>query len=173
MRRLLSVFFFFCILAALAFAGVRMLDGVHNVRAASPPNIAAVAVDMDPASAPANTTSVVGTIQPCARINENNVQDADEDAVDQLFVDVTAVGIPAGSSAGAVGMIGYSYQLAFPDTHLSIPAKTIGKLSTAVGYNPFSAGDPVPDAASPHAVDLLDLGAAGVLGDGFLERYTF
>src|SRR5574341_859089 len=145
----------------------------HWANATSPPNAIAASVDMDPGATPANTATSLGTIEPCAQIVENNIQDADEDAVDQIFVDVTVQGVPAGSSAGANGMIGYSYTLTFPDTHVRIQAKnTLGLMSTASGYSAFDASDAVPDTASPYAADVLDLGAAGVTGSGFLQRYT-
>jgi hypothetical protein len=64
-----------------------------------------ISIDMDPSSGSSNTSSSLGTRQSCARINENGVIDADEDAVDVdgdtdpdpdvLVLDVTASGVPS------------------------------------------------------------------------------
>src|SRR5574341_1213466 len=71
----------------LAVAVFGYLAAEHWANATSPPNAQAAAVDMDPGATPANTCTpasgsvpgscVLGTIQPCAQIVENNIQDAD------------------------------------------------------------------------------------------------
>jgi hypothetical protein len=45
-------------------------------------------LDMNPGSEPANTSTSLGSIEFCARMNENDILDADEDGIDALYVDV-------------------------------------------------------------------------------------
>src|SRR5688500_3055947 len=59
-----------------------------------------MSIDMDPGATPANTGTTLGTREFCAQINENDTLDADEDAVDEVEIDVTAEGIPAYDDGG-------------------------------------------------------------------------
>jgi hypothetical protein len=69
----------------------------------------AMSIDMDPSAAPANTATSLGTLESCARINENNVLDADEEgAADTLSTDVTATNIPVGSEMVPSSILEYS-----------------------------------------------------------------
>jgi hypothetical protein len=74
-------------------------------------------IDMDPAG---NTATSIGSIESCARINENNIQDADEDAIDRILIDVVTgpLGIPAGSPMGA-----FSFGLGYPTPQIMVVAE--------------------------------------------------
>ena len=75
----------------------------------------AFSIDMDPSSEPANSATSLGSSEGCARIALNGVQDADEDGVDALDVDVTATQVPATNPMAA-----FSYQLNYDDTALAV-----------------------------------------------------
>ena len=72
----------------------------------------AMSIDMNPHGVPANTATSLGSREFCARINENNILDADEDDVDTLEIDITTGpgGIPEGSA-----MIGFQLDFFYQD----------------------------------------------------------
>src|SRR2546425_1651195 len=186
-RRLLPVFLILGILAALAFAGGKMMLGGAGPATASVPGGGAdsMSVDADPTGqyvGAANTDTSLSSIQNCLEIFENNLLDFDEDgaagASDKAFIDVTIDNVPPDASNSG-GMIAYSFNLSYPGTGNNPPGMaritakdTNGLLSTAPGYNPFAAGDPVPDSDGNYLGSTVDLNAAGVQGSGFLERDT-
>src|SRR5688500_2675931 len=57
----------------------------------------AMSVDMNTTG---NTSLVVATIENCARILENGVQDPGESGIDQVSFDVTAQGVPPFNNRG-------------------------------------------------------------------------
>ena len=64
--------------------------------ASEPGGMDAMSIDMNPHAIPANTATSIGSREFCARINENDLLDADEDDIDTLEIDVTTgpQGIP-------------------------------------------------------------------------------
>ena len=141
---------------AAVVAGLAILGGLINVQAAGS-NADYYAVDLDTTG---NTSTSLGTRDECREVTANS----------DVIIDITIANVPAGADA----MIGYSYELSYNASVMSVTAKdTSGLLSTAAGYAPFDAGDTVPDTISPYVADVLDTGAAGVSGSGFLQRLTF
>ena len=147
MRRLLSVSFLAGLLLVLAFAGDRMLESNPTTDAAGPCasqadanaglcNATAFSIDMQESATPANTKGtgndgVIGSVEVCARINENGIQDADEDTIDALFVDVQGDDIPPFNDNGTVSDV--------TDDWGGITAHTWD-----LGYNETDADHPVP-----------------------------
>ncbi|HET9476431.1 MAG TPA: thrombospondin type 3 repeat-containing protein [Dehalococcoidia bacterium] len=166
------------LLAAAAIAGLLVVFAPHGLAVDSRAVLAShrggadnILLDMDPAG---NTATSIGSIQSCARINPNGVQDADEDAIDAISIDVVTgpQGIPAGNP-----MIGFSYRLGYP---IGI-AVTAGNhhflLDSAPGSAVGQFGDPYPDVDGLLMVDALDLktGVPGNVpesGPGVLSRVT-
>lgn len=123
-------------------------------------------VDMDPAQNPGNTKNSLGSRQDCARINENNKLDADEDFVDGVEFDVTAVEIPQESK-----MIAFGFSLKYDPNNFEFTEKNInGLLSTAAGYSGFDASEPLPDSDGTTNFSVADINVAGAYGSGFLVR---
>jgi len=134
----------------------------------------ALSIDMDPMG---NTATSLGTREFCARINENVILDADEDAVDTLTIDVTATNIPASNP-----MIGYEYTFNYSDTNLTLVSQNPEFLLSAdPGSGPiFNVSDSLPD---PNGSDVFHANTwySGVLdlmggedgyesGSGVLDR---
>src|SRR5437867_4853673 len=70
-----------------------------------------MSVDMDPFNTPANDATSLGTVEVCARVNENNVLDADEDLADQKIWPTTSgtnVSIVGSATATTVTISGTS-----------------------------------------------------------------
>lgn len=118
----------------------------------------AMSIDMDPSAAPANTATTLGTREACARIDENNVLDADEDVVDGLGIDVTAGGVPPYDNNGTPGdslddsggIIGYQFVLNYSSANLTVSSEVVDNPAInmmAANPNPlvFNGSDPVPD----------------------------
>jgi hypothetical protein len=61
-------------------------------------------IDMN---ATGNTATSITSIELCARINENNVQDADEDGIDTVSIDVVTgpAGVPASNRMSAYAFV--------------------------------------------------------------------
>jgi hypothetical protein len=150
----------------------------------------AMSIDMDPGAAPANTATSVGSIEQCARINENGIVDADEDAEDALEVDITAEGIPAYDDHGTNppddftddrgGIIGYQYTLSYSQADLTVESHDARFLLTGHpgSSDPFVVADDLPDGNDTgyrdadrwqsSAVDLS--GSPPEDGSGVVER---
>ena len=71
----------------------------------------AMSVDMTPSG---NTATSILSIVPCAQLNANGIQDAEETAVDTLTFDVTAQLIPV-----AYPMVGFSYVMSYNSSTLT------------------------------------------------------
>jgi hypothetical protein len=123
--------------AVLIYTGVSV-SGRDAAAGANPAAMDAMSIDMDPSG---NSGTSNGDRDFCARINENDIMDADEEAVDTVEVDVTALNIPVGSSA-----IGTNFNLLFPapDQFLVSQQFSTGTpFATANGWNIFNVSDPV------------------------------
>ena len=150
--------------------------------------MAAMSVDMDEEIAPANTSSVIGSREACARINENDTLDADEDSVDGLNIDVTADDVPVYSNAGTPGnltddtggIVGHQFTLNYASQALTIQqqivdAQAVNILARNVGSTIFDVSDVPPDdnADNSWLSSALDTSTAPPeSGDGVLGRLT-
>jgi hypothetical protein len=125
-------------------------------------------IDMDPTG---NTATSIGTVEPCARVNPNGIQDADEETIDSVDIDIVTgpAGIPASNPAIAL------------TTTLTYPApwtEVIGRdplflLNSAPGSAITTPGDSLPDSDGAFLNDVVDLGAATAeSGPGVLSRFT-
>ncbi len=196
MRRLLSTFLLVGILAALAFAGVRMLGGGGTASAVPPNSSDLMAIDMDPSLALANTGSSFSTIQTCAQANDNGVTDADEDAVDILAIDIIVDNLPAyvdvaPAGVGAEdtgGLLAWAGSIGYPAPQTRISDKNVAggavpahvavaggpMIIVAAGSGGLDASDAVPDADGVFSATAADTGAmpgAAESGDGTLGRF--
>ena len=130
-----------------------------------------MAIDMDPFSAPANTATTLGTREQCARINENNILDADEDFIaDTVTFDVVAVDIPA-----TTAMIAFTFQINYPETALTIQSENPNfLLASSPGSDVFDASQNTPDVNGDGTWSgtAADLELAAESGSGILERLT-
>ena len=107
-----------------------------------PGAMAAMAIDMDPGASPANTATSLGTREFCARINENDTLDADEDAIDAVQFDVTAEGIPPEAA-----IMAYGFRIAYDEAALSITGESAEYLlANTPGSSLLDASDSVPDS---------------------------
>lgn len=99
------------------------------------------ALDMDPSATPANEATSLGTTESCARINENNVLDGDEDSIDGLQVDVTATNIPQSTA-----MIGFAYTIGYSEANLTIALANLNFLLVQdPNSSPLNGSEPLPD----------------------------
>lgn len=157
--------------AVVAVALVVGLLSVHPSVAEGPGEHGADAfyIDMDPAG---------GATAVCARINVNGVQDADEDGIDSVDLDVVAgpFGIP-----GPGGMIAYAFNLNYPSSVLSVTAEDRNFLlhsgPNSGMLSPPGASDPLPDSDGTFLAADLDIntglpGNVPEYGPGVLSRIT-
>jgi hypothetical protein len=97
-----------------------------------------MAIDLDPFATPANDATSLGSTETCARIDENNVLDVDEDFLDGLRVDVTASNIPASTA-----MIGFAYTLGYSEANLTVAAADLNFLLVQdPNSSPFNGSEP-------------------------------
>lgn len=135
----------------------------------------AVSIDMDPSAAPGNTATSVGTREFCARVNENDMLDADENSADSLTVDVVTgpSGIPASNP-----LAGFAFTLEFPANKIEVTSASASYLlASGASSNVFTVNDPVPgnDGTWSSAASDANTGLAGNQsedGPGVLERLT-
>src|SRR6266508_1339277 len=150
----------------------------------------AMSIDMDWTG---NSSSAVGTIQQCARLQKDGILNFDEDGVaDQMIIDVTAKGIaaysdngtPADPSDDSGGITGYQYTLNYP-SKLTVAAQeaTNSAVNVLAANNAdpansiMKASEPLPDdeATNYNTWDsaVLDYGTeAPESGDGVLDRLS-
>jgi hypothetical protein len=125
---------------------------------------------MDPAG---NTATSIGTVQPCARINENNIQDADEDGVDSVDIHVVTgpAGIPSSHPLAA-----FSFDVSFPAPHVYVAEADIKFLLNANpgsdAYDPFPQHPDFDGSYSLEAADSDTPPEPGETGPGTLARIT-
>ena len=159
------------VLAFLLVALIAVPPGVGTpgAQASHAGGMDAMSIDMDPGAAPANTATLLGSRETCARVNENDVLDADEDVnVDTLSIDVTATNIPASNP-----MIGWAYDLLYP-TDLSVTAKNSNLLlASGSGSSVVDLSEPVPDSDGVFNATAADFGSSAAsreTGSGVLQR---
>jgi uncharacterized repeat protein (TIGR01451 family) len=160
------------LLLALAALAVLSVGGSDSVQANHTGGMDAMSVDMNPAATPANSPTSLGSREGSARINENDILDADEDVVDGIFVDITATNIPASNP-----MTGFGYRLSYgapPAPSLCISDRNNrGLLLSESGSELVAAADPMPDCDGGWNSEVVDVsGTAPESGSGFLERLT-
>jgi len=126
-----------------------------------------MSVDMDPSASPANTGTTFGTVETCARVNENDTLDADEDSVDTLRVDAIIDNIPATNPA-----ITTSFVLTFPGGGTEFTVSQVGTpFATAAGWSTINTTDsPQTDGTFFHGVS--DLFVTGTDGSGAIGELT-
>lgn len=132
-----------------------------------PGSMTAMSVDM---ALFGNSPTSVLSIQPCAQLNANGIQDAEETAVDTLTFDVTAQIIPV-----AYPLVGFGYVLSYDSSTLNIQTHDPAYMLVAKPDSVlFDASDPVPDATGDFDGTALDIGPLGVeeTGSGVLGRLT-
>jgi hypothetical protein len=129
----------------------------------------AMSVDLNPFASPANAATSLGTREDCAAIFENNLLDADEDAVDTLTLDVTATTIPASTP-----MTGFNYKLNYPPASLEVVAQNPDFLLVAApGSSRSGFSDLLPDSDGGFNGSELDTGpipSSSETGTGVLDR---
>jgi hypothetical protein len=130
-----------------------------------------MAIDTDPFASPANTASALGSGERCARIDENDTLDADEEDVDSLTVDITAAGVPSTNR-----MIGFSYTILYDEAQLSITsADHAFMLKRNPGSSVLDGSEPLPDgdANGRWSAAAADIGTnSAETGSGVLSRLT-
>jgi hypothetical protein len=150
--------------------------------------MSAMSIDMKEAG---NTASALGSLDTCARINENGVLDADEYLVDQLRINVTAQGISAfndGGTPGAEGddsggITGYEFDFNYPSAHLTLKSRDTNPFYNKLASNSGSsisaaASDPLPDTGTDDVwrSEVVDSASPTVSapesGAGILDRLT-
>ena len=132
-------------------------------------------VDMDPtgntaAGLPAPHTEVLGTIQLCARADNDGVMNFDEDSIDTLNVDVTAINIPLVNKMNA-----FAFSLGYSAPNINVTAADFNfLLKSTTGSSTLGAGDEtlLPDIDGSYDAAAADTGGAGAAdsGSGVLER---
>jgi hypothetical protein len=144
------------------YSGEARVSGVHAEGADN------ILMDLDPAG---NTATSIGSIETRARIDPNGLQDADEDRVDEVEVDIVAgpMGIPA-----TAAMIGFRYEVHY-GAGLAISFVDYDYLlGSRQGSSLFPFGDFVPDVDGKfvgQAVDLSDWATIPAeSGPGVLSR---
>jgi hypothetical protein len=154
-----------------------MLDG-DNARAQAPGGAQKASIDMFPFATPANTIApgtnnggAVGSRETCARINENNTLDADEDSVDTKQLDVTMEGIPSSHPLA----LGYAAGLGYPVPHTQVVAQSHMLITQATGSSLFDVSDLQPDTDGSFDMGAADTGpmpGAAEWGSGPLNRVS-
>ena len=149
----------------------------------------AMSIDMDEEATPANSSTSLGSIEACARLNENDILDADEDATDGVNIDVTARGIPIYSDGGTPGdfaddtggIIAYAYDLGYNELSLTVDAQVyedagVNVMAANTGSAILNVSDVVPDTNSDNGwlSTAIDNGAPSTpeSGSGVLDRLT-
>lgn len=164
-----------CLVAAAAtvaavLAGFLTLSG-SSVDASHAGGMSAMGIDMDAFAAPANTATTLGTREQCARINENNILDADEDFIaDTVTFDVVADDIPA-----TTAMIAFAFQINYSESSLTIQTENPNfLLGSSPGSDVFDASDNTPDVNGDGTWSgaAADLQLAPESESGILERLT-
>ena len=167
---LISVGVVLCLVVASALALAGFRKAAEPAQAVHAGGVDNMSIDMDPATSPANTSTSIGTIENCAVINENDIKDADEDAVDALELDVVVgpLGVPAGNP-----MTFYAYTLGYSAANLRVTAQNQGFLLHESGGGFVTVSDVTPDSDGEFNAGELDLDlAAAETGPGVLSRVT-
>ena len=122
------------------------------------------AIDMDPTG---NTGTSIGSLEQCARIDENDVLDADEAAIDTLEIDVVISNIPLAFAA-----ISTSFVFNFPGGGGEFTvAHNAHPYAIDHGWSSIDTSDGAEsDGTSQHS--LSDINAVGTAGSGTLSVLT-
>ena len=161
--------------------------GANPATADPPHNIPEMAIDMDPTG---NTATSVGTVEPCARIDEDDGMAGDEDEVDTVYFDVVVpgTGVPA-----AHPLTGIGFEVNFSSANLQVIEPTPSNLGDSThGHHRFllfslfdveayNGGDVIttghdnrPDIDGQYIEATLDFSDnTGETGDGVLIRLGF
>jgi hypothetical protein len=126
-----------------------------------------LSVDMDPTG---NSATAVGSVQDCAAIIKDGIQDADEDDVDTVFIDVVVgpAGIPADRPLTAIG-----FDLTFPDSAVQVveAAPPLEFFLLGSGGGPvYAIGNYPPLTSSPFSEAESTFNNTPVTGPGVLIR---
>jgi hypothetical protein len=170
------------VFTSLAVAG--MTVGPANAQSAN-----TMALDMNITG---NTSVLIPSIEQCARIDENGVQDADETGVDTLTVDVIIQGVPVYSDGGTPGdtnddtggTIGYQVVVNYPSATFTVASSQVSSgnppdptfivnRNAGSATSDFSELTPDDNADNSWTAVGFDPGT-GVpeSGDGVLHRFT-
>src|SRR5438094_1689479 len=181
------------ILGSLAFVGSSSL-----MRPADASNGGMDVMSID-TNASGNSADTVGTVDQCAQIQKDGVQNYDEDFIDGVIIDVTAQGIsayndngtPSDPSDDTGGLVGYQYTLTYPskftvayaDAASASKDPTVNILAandTTPATSIFNASEPLPDDETVNYNTwqsvVADAGTSGgpdgapESGDGVLDR---
>jgi hypothetical protein len=129
------------------------------------------AIDNAPVDGTVNDgCGVLGTVETCARTNFNGVTDADEDALNILTIDITAVNIPTANR-----MIAWATTLNYNPALLEVDAgnTTSWYIAARPGSGGLDASEAFPDsdgAWSGAAADTGAIPATSEAGSGVLAR---
>lgn len=132
-----------------------------------PGSMTAMSVDM---ALFGNSPTSVLSIQPCAQLNANGRQDAEETGVDTLTFDVTAQGIPAEAS-----MIVFAFTLIYDSQWFTVQSEDQDFMLAALPSSDlFSGSDLQPDSDGQFFASATDIGDIGSResGSGVLSRIT-
>lgn len=140
--------------------------GTETTQASHAGGADAMYVDLDPSSTPANDGLSIGTIQDCARVNENDLLDADEDSTDTLEIDAVVENIPATNPA-----IATSFVLNFPTPNVTV-TEIARPFAVAHGWNQINAGDTTGQSDGTFTHTVVDQNAVGHDGSGAMSRMT-
>jgi hypothetical protein len=145
--------------------GLSLAQGATgSVEAAHAAGARRIAIDTDPSSVPANTGSVVGSIETCAQVSENDALDADEDALDGLEIDVVIEEIPP------PGAIATSFVFNFPnDPNVSVSAVDL-PYADEHGWSVFDLSDFGAENDGTFSHSVIDTPIPGTIGSGALAR---
>ena len=129
----------------------------------------AMSIDMNPHDTPANTATSIGSREFCARINANDLLDADEVDVDILEIDVTTgpEGIPETNP-----MIALSFTLLFEEGQIRVIGNDVRMLLDAEPFGSvLDASELLPDSDGQFGVTALDINTdVTESGPGVLSR---
>lgn len=112
-----------------------------------------------------------GAVEDCARINENNIVDADEESADTAIINVVADNIPSDHP-----MFAFAFTLNYDATKIRVASKgmTTGHMINAFpGSSGFDAGESMPDTDGAFSASVADTTAdvpSSEYGDGSLGR---
>jgi hypothetical protein len=148
------------------------LDGVANDGCAETSCLDAADNDADGVpndGCPTYGSATIGSRESCARINENDMLDGDEDTPDSVTLDVTATGLPASNP-----MIAFAFTLNYDAGSLTVESNDPGyMLASHPRSSLINVSDSTPDDNSDNrwnaaAADTND--PTGESGSGVLNR---
>jgi hypothetical protein len=160
------------------FGSAKAFNGPECTEVVPPGSPDLVAVDMDPSLVVPNTATSISTVETCARLNDNGITDADEDAVDTIDVDVVVEDIPPGPNwpNGGLGMKAFSYLLDYPGpaANLQLASANNSLLMTASSAAVLDLSDVAPETDGTYFADITKtIGPVPEDGDGTFSSFTF